>query len=56
MPKILHIASDEKFINSANWSFEKAFVKCNTFIVFVFVYNKGKTKKPAVKKANAPKK
>jgi dTDP-N-acetylfucosamine:lipid II N-acetylfucosaminyltransferase len=30
---ILHIASDEKFINAANYIFEKAFPGCNHFII-----------------------
>ena len=30
---ILHIASDEKFINAANYIFEKAFPKCNHFVI-----------------------
>ncbi len=35
MKKILHLASDEKFIDSANWLFEKVAPKANTFIIFV---------------------
>ncbi|MBN2611612.1 MAG: TDP-N-acetylfucosamine:lipid II N-acetylfucosaminyltransferase [Bacteroidales bacterium] len=30
---ILHIASDEKFINAANYIFEKAFPGCNHFLI-----------------------
>jgi hypothetical protein len=30
---ILHIASDEKFIDSANYIFEKAFPGCNLFVI-----------------------
>jgi len=30
---ILHLASDEKFINSADYIFEKAFPGCNHFII-----------------------
>jgi dTDP-N-acetylfucosamine:lipid II N-acetylfucosaminyltransferase len=33
MISILHIASDEKFINAANYIFEKAFPGCNHFII-----------------------
>jgi dTDP-N-acetylfucosamine:lipid II N-acetylfucosaminyltransferase len=33
MISILHIASDEKFINAANYIFEKAFPECNHFII-----------------------
>lgn len=32
--KIIHICDDEKFINNANYLFEKAFPKRNLFIVF----------------------
>lgn len=33
--KIIHIATDEKFINSAYWQFEQAFPQRNTFIILV---------------------
>lgn len=33
MPRILHIATDEKFINAANFVFEKAFPESNTFLI-----------------------
>jgi len=33
MPKILHIASDEKFIDAANYLYEKAYPNSNTFII-----------------------
>ena len=32
--RFLHIAPDEKFINSANFQFEKAFQDSNYFIIF----------------------
>lgn len=35
MKKIIHIASDEKFINSAYWQFNKAFPEENTFYLIV---------------------
>lgn len=35
MPSILHVASDEKFINFANWSFEKAFKGSNDFAIIL---------------------
>lgn len=33
MPKILHLAPDEKFINAANYIFEKAYPGSNTFLI-----------------------
>lgn len=33
MPKILHLATDEKFIDAANYLYEKAFPNSNTFII-----------------------
>ena len=35
MKKILHLASDEKFINAANWIFEGAFPEQNEFWIFL---------------------
>ncbi len=35
LKKIVHIATDEKFINSVYWQFEKAFPKQNTFYILV---------------------
>lgn len=35
MPKILHISSDEKFINSTNYQFESAFTSSNKFAIIV---------------------
>lgn len=32
--RIVHIASDEKFINSANWQFENAFPNKNIFFIY----------------------
>lgn len=32
--RIIHIASDEKFINSAHWQFENAFPNSNIFYIF----------------------
>lgn len=32
--RIIHIASDEKFINSAHWQFENAFPNSNVFYIF----------------------
>lgn len=37
---ILHLASDEKFINAANYIFEKAFPGCNRFIVPNSIFHK----------------
>lgn len=37
---ILHIASDEKFIDAANYIFEKAFPGCNKFIIPKSLFNK----------------
>ncbi len=35
MPKILHLASDEKFIDAANYLYETAFPNSNTFIIIL---------------------
>ncbi len=35
MSDILHIATDEKFINNANWLFEKSFPDKNQFYILV---------------------
>lgn len=40
MKSILHIASDEKFINAAYWQFEKAFPNENFFYILVEDVNK----------------
>ena len=40
---ILHIASDEKFINNANYIFEKAFPGCNHFIILHPRFNRSLT-------------